>query len=113
MAARKARFYVYALTQCGDVAYVGKGSGHRLRVSMNNHRLPGHEVARFFKERDAYAFEKQLIAEVKPWRNKAAGGNGSRATPVRVWTGKTKWEKAIEAVGTRKYVARFLDLNWE
>jgi hypothetical protein len=102
------RYYVYELTDAqGVVQYVGKGSGTRLRAQIRNFRLLGHEVARFKRESDAYAYERQRIAEVKPLLNKCAGGNGSRATPVRA-PRKTAWEKEVDRVGSRVYAARLL-----
>lgn len=101
------RFYVYALTQFGKVVYVGKGCGRRLHVQRRAHGCDGHEIARFRRERDAYAFEVASIAEMAPERNKHPGGNGSRATPVRKERAP-KWAAEIAAIGSRVYAARIL-----
>jgi hypothetical protein len=78
------RFYVYALTdETNAVVYVGKGSGYRLTVQRYRFKCAGHEIARFKREDDAYAFEREKIAEIKPRLNRHPGGNGSRATPIK------------------------------
>lgn len=100
------RFYVYALTDADGVAYIGKGSGRRLAAQRRAHRLDGHEVARFKREKDAYRFERECIAQYRPALNRHPGGNGSRATPIVVR--KYAFEKEIEAVGSRRYCARLL-----
>lgn len=105
-----ARFYVYALFGAlGEIAYIGKGSRYRLAAQRRNHGLLGHELARFFKEADAYAFERVAIAEHRPARNKHPGGNGSRATKQR----KPHIRRTINGLSPRVYAARFLDANWE
>lgn len=99
------RFYVYELTdKCGQVMYVGKGSTNRLNAQKRNFSLDGYEVARFKRESDAYAYEVERIASVKPTLNKHIGGNGSKAAVniVRL----TKFEKLCEEFGTRKVAAR-------
>jgi hypothetical protein len=102
------RFYVYELVSAdGAVQYVGKGSGTRLRAQMRNFGLFGYEVARFKRESDAYAFEREHIADVQPVLNRCAGGNGSRATPARKPV-KAAWEKEMDRIGTRCYAARLL-----
>lgn len=99
------RFYVYELVDgCGVVQYVGKGSGRRLAASARARGVSGHEVARFKREQDAYAFEVARIAELSPSLNVAKGGNGARATPIR--RTKTKFEREIDAIGPRVYAAR-------
>lgn len=71
-------------------------------------------MARFKREKDAYAYEVKRIAEYAPCLNKHKGGNGSRATPTRACAYRpTKWEKAVEAMGgTRVYAARYLLTYW-
>lgn len=101
------RFYVYELADdSGAVRYVGKGSGDRLKVQRRRYGLAGHEVARFRRESDAYGFERERIAECRPPLNKHPGGNGSRATPVRVR--RQQFELDIERIGSRRYAARML-----
>lgn len=84
--------------------YVGKGSTNRLAAQKRNFGLDGHEVARFKRESDAYAYEVQRIATVKPALNKHVGGNGSKAA-VKV-VRLTKFEKLCNELGTRKVAAR-------
>ena len=102
------RFYVYEiLDHKGTVVYVGKGSGRRVDVSMRaRNGSASRKVALFKRERDAYAYEVEHIAEVSPVLNKIAGGNGPRCQVVK--TRKSKEEREIEAVGTRVYAARYL-----
>lgn len=115
MAARKPwRFYVYELLCDGVPVYVGKGSGRRLKSQMTKQQCDGREVARFRRERDAYAFEVERIAEFQPAWNRHPGGNGSKAAPARYR--KTAWEKTCEAfekeygahAGLRVLAARML-----
>jgi hypothetical protein len=106
-ASRPWRFYVYALTDGDQVVYVGKGSGRRLHVQRRTHGCDGYEVARFKRERDAYAHEIRVIAELSPARNKHPGGNGSRATPARTPRAPA-WMKEIDRIGSRVYAARLL-----
>ena len=78
------RFYVYVLTdEANSVIYVGKGSGWRLSVQRRRYRCSGHEIARFKRENDAYAFEREQISELSPRLNRHPGGNGSRVTPQK------------------------------
>lgn len=103
--ARPWRFYVYRLIDAsGAVCYIGKGSANRLRSQCKSRRLVGEEIARFRREKDAYAFERAQIADLKPSLNAHPGGNGSRAQPVF----EPKWVREIDKVGTRRYAARVL-----
>lgn len=99
-------FYVYELVKDGEVQYVGKGSGRRLRNQERTFGLEGREIARFAKESQAYEYEVQRIAEVKPPLNKHKGGNGSRATikACRV----PAWVKEIERLGSKRYAAMLI-----
>lgn len=100
-----ARFYVYLLED-GDVpAYVGKGSGGRLAVQERRFALPGRVLERFDSEKAAYAAERKWIARLKPYHNRCAGGNGSRAMRL---PNTPRWVSAIERMGTRVYAARIL-----
>lgn len=101
------RFYVYALTEGDAIRYVGKGSGRRLQAQRRNHKLEGHEIARFKRESDAYAFEITQIAEHSPPINSHPGGNGSKATPQRQ-PRKDKWTRNLEAIGHKRYAARLI-----
>lgn len=102
------RFYVYdVLDADGLTIYVGKGSGRRAHVSCR--ARGGHEfkiVECFANERDAYAHEVARIAEIKPALNIATGGNGARSIKRRVV--KDGWQRAVEALGTKKYAARLV-----
>lgn len=101
------RFYVYRLFDDPLVPlYVGKGSGRRLSSQKSKFRCKGEIIRRFARERDAYAFEIKMIAELKPELNKHAGGNGSWA--ARRGPRKFGWEREIERVGSRRYAARQL-----
>jgi len=100
-------FYVYALYgEDGAAAYVGKGSGHRLTQQRRRRGLPGREIVRFKREVDAYAFEREYIAEHKPALNRSPGGEGS-------WSALTvprpmELARGMRVVGPRRYVARLL-----
>ncbi len=110
MAARKrqAQFYVYKFDNAlGEPAYIGKGSGKRLQTQSYRLRLEGYEIARFWKEADAYKFEIQAIAEHRPYLNRHRGGNGSRATPVRMPRPQV-WESPAHLMASRVQVAKFL-----
>lgn len=99
------RFFVYVLRRPdGAPAYVGKGSGNRLRVQCRKFGLDGDIVARFKNESAAYAHEVKLIAEIMPSLNRHIGGNGNRATRRR----KPAWAALMDRIGTRAYGARLL-----
>lgn len=105
MAARlnNQRFYTYKLTTSdGTVAYVGKGSGNRLATQKRNYGLSGEIIAWHKSEQVAYKEEQKSIAELKPFLNKCAGGNGSKATKTR----KTKFEVLYDKLGSRVLAAR-------
>lgn len=97
------RFYVYALFDGDTCTYVGKGTGRRLKASERVRGHSGYEVARFHNEDDAYDAERAIISELKPSLNRMGGGNGSRATPVRV--------PRRQPPAQRRPVARFL-IEW-
>lgn len=100
-------FYVYALTdKTGLIVYVGKGSGYRLTAQRRTHQCDGYEIARFRREVDAYAFERELIAQDRPSRNRCAGGNGSRVCrrPIR----RLPSQFDIGKLGSRRFCAKFL-----
>lgn len=102
------KFYVYELVSSGGaVMYVGKGSGYRLRVQIKDFGLSGYEVARFRVEKDAYAFERDRIAEVQPLLNIHPGGNGSTVTVPRK-ARVTEFEREYQRIGGRVMAARFL-----
>lgn len=100
------KFYTYAVTNDdGEIIYIGKGSGRRRLVSEKR-GVCSHEVARFKREKDAYKHECELIAEYAPIQNKHPGGNGSRCQVERYR--KTKEDREIERLGTRRYAARMI-----
>jgi hypothetical protein len=103
-------FYVYELTnEAGEAVYVGKGSGARVKVSAYARGYPGREVARFKREKDAFAYEVARIAEYAPILNKHPGGNGSWVRKRRAPTPRlTGVFREIERIGTRAYAARLL-----
>lgn len=99
-------FYVYHLvSDDGTLQYVGKGSGTRLKRQMTNRKLDGYEVARFKREKDAYAFEVDQISSEKPLLNVAKGGNGSKATRQQK-PRLSDFEKICLNLGTRVVAAR-------
>lgn len=101
------RFYVYAIEyETGVVAYIGKGSGSRLRTQERRFGLKGRKLKTFKSEKAAYAYERRMIGELKPEMNRNPGGNGSRAQIVR--RRREAWEIDMERVGTRRYAARAL-----
>lgn len=112
MAARKyminhdAKFYVYRIFDGFETVYVGKGSGGRLANQVRKFGLNGEIIASFRRERDAYAHEKLMIAELKPTANILSGGNGSRVQKVRIR--RQSWEIEIDRIGSRRYAARML-----
>lgn len=116
------RFYVYALMDGEQVAYVGKGSSSRLQNQRRAFGLVGHELARFKHERDAYTYERRFIADLKPTLNKCAGGNGSWASwekPMDAATRATHraseaLHAEIDRIGSRAVVAKYLlTLDWK
>lgn len=99
------RFYVYEIIDDQErIAYVGKGSGQRLRIQCSKFKMAGREVARFKRERDAYAFEIKHIASSKPYLNKHPGGNGSASKRTR----RSNFEILMDKIGTRAMAARIL-----
>lgn len=100
------KFYVYELyDKLGALQYVGKGSNNRLARQIKIRELDGHEVARFKRESDAYAYEKQRIAEHKPVLNKCVGGNGCRSTIKRERNTKDVLTELIKEIGSRRVSA--------
>lgn len=99
-------FYVYELFTADGVQYVGKGSGRRLDVQKKKFSMDGRNVSEFGKERDAYAFEVQHIASVKPPMNRCKGGNGCTVQKKREV--KTAFERLYERIGSRAMAARLV-----
>ena len=107
----RAKFYVYKFVDnAGVVAYVGKGSGRRFKVQQRNIKLNGEIVEYFKKESDAYAYEVQLISELKPYINKHPGGNGSKVVIVKYK--KTAFDRLCENIGTKAVAARICLNYW-
>ncbi len=103
-----APFYVYRLFDVEAVTlYVGKGSTHRFREQKRNYRAKGEILRRFKCEKKAYAYEREMIAALRPELNKCPGGNGGMATKKKR-PRRQRWEKEMERIGTQAYVARFL-----
>lgn len=103
------RFYVYKLFETAEVIlYIGKGSGRRLKTQMRRHRLKGEIIKEFKCERDAFQFERKMIAAAKPELNKSPGGNGGTVKTKRRAPRKTADEKLMDKIGTRVYAARML-----
>ena len=102
------RFYVYTLGPNEVPWYIGKGSGRRLLGQKARRGLPGREIARFGRESDAYAFEKALIGELKPFLNRSPGGEGPRSKRVYLGEYPDKFTRELNRFGPRRYVARWL-----
>jgi hypothetical protein len=99
-------FYVYRLIDGDVTAYVGKGSGRRLHNQMRTFRLAGEIIKRFKRERDAYAYERKMIAELVPTLNRHPGGNGARLQKTRYR--RDAFDMLIAKIGTRAYAARLV-----
>lgn len=107
----KPRFYVYEIFSEDVVYYVGKGSGRRLSAQKRNFGMSGRIVKWFFDEEEAYSFEIEHIAAMKPMYNKHCGGNGSRVVRKRVY--KDKFARLCDKFGTRVVAARLaLNFPW-
>jgi hypothetical protein len=105
---RKWAFYVYEiLANDGLIAYVGKGSRSRLSEQCRRFGLAGREVARFYRERDAYKYEAQRIAETRPPLNKNAGGWGGVCGRSGL-NAMQRMEREIKSIGSRVCAARLL-----
>lgn len=105
----KYSFYVYEILDDKElVIYIGKGSGSRKSTSLRHRNgSSAREVARFFNEEDAYQYEIERIAEVKPLLNKHIGGNGSRVgchKGIRIDADT----RLMSRIGTRAFAARML-----
>jgi hypothetical protein len=111
MAARKIadepRFYVYKITDDDGVFYVGKGSGSRINVQIRKFSRRGEIVGRYKTDREAFAAERALIAELSPRHNICPGGNGGTARR-RKSRRRECWEVEIDRVGVRVYAAKAL-----
>lgn len=93
------KHFVYCLTHQDFTLYIGKGSGSRLKNQRRAFGCDGHELARFKREKDAYAFEREAIKDWQPLLNIHPGGNGSRVAPKREpYDRDIAW---IKRVGTR------------
>lgn len=97
------RFYVYRLFDLGGTIYIGKGSGQRLRQQMRRFGCMGEIVKQFQYERAAYAFERKMIRNLKPIKNRCAGGGGPRSSRV---LRRSAWEIEAERLGSQVYAAR-------
>jgi hypothetical protein len=107
--------YVYAVMDGEAVIYVGKGTGSRFKDSARKFGGVGKVLERFTDEDAAFARERELICEWQPSQNKATGGNGGRIKPSKLTAAEKRahaewrrYEREFNAVGPRRYVARFL-----
>lgn len=76
-----APYYVYRLFDGDKTLYIGKGSGPRLAVQINNFGCQGEILEQFSSESDAYAAEVRLIEQHSPPHNKNPGGGGNAQLP--------------------------------
>lgn len=108
MSKEKWPFYVYEILGANkEVLYVGKGVRRRMYQSLRDRNgVEAVEVARFKKEKDAFAYEVERIDFSKPTLNVAKGGFGGMSTKPRYRAPiKDKWTKNFEAIGCKKYAA--------
>jgi hypothetical protein len=101
------RFYVYSIHDGdGFPVYVGKGLARRAKQQSKRFCRPFYIERRFSTEDGAFSFERRLISELSPELNVVAGGGGGRVTskPAR----QPSWEREMDKVGIRRYVARAL-----
>lgn len=97
-------FYVYRIFDLTETVYIGKGSGRRFQAQKRKFARDGEIMAYFDKEFQAFAYEIEMIAKFKPSQNKHKGGIGGNLGHKS----KTKEERDIEIMGTRKYAAIML-----
>lgn len=104
---RRPGFYVYRIFDGVTTVYVGKGSGSRLANQKRVFALPGEIIEEC--RSDDHAFEREIhwIKTLMPTDNKNVGGLGGRVRPRRK-PRLTKEYREIEAMGSRRYAARFL-----
>ena len=102
-----AKCYVYLLKDGDLPIYVGKGTGRRAYQSKLKHGGEIHYLEKDLSDDAAFKRERFWIAELTPPNNILAGGNGGRSKP-KPKPRKTKFERDIERIGSRKYVAQFL-----
>jgi hypothetical protein len=104
---RKPGFYVYRIFDGFETVYVGKGSGRRLSNQKLSFRLDGEILEHCRSDDHAFERERHWISLLMPSENKNPGGFGGRVRPRRA-PRLPKEYRDIEAVGSRRYVARFL-----
>ena len=97
------KFYVYAVRDCEEIVYIGKGSGRRWLVQQKRFGLPVDVLEHHKSEKDAYAAEVRLIALHSPAHNKCKGGNGPSCK--RKTARKDKWSENVNRIGSRRYAA--------
>ena len=103
------QFYVYRFDNDeGQCIYIGKGSGRRLTTQNKRFGRVGYVVKWFASERAAFRFEAALIAKLKPFENKVAGGGGAIARRKLGSKRKPAEYREMQRIGTRAYVAKFL-----
>lgn len=102
------KYYVYeVLGPDGEIIYVGKGTGRRHLVSLKQRSGSSSRVVKYFdSEPAALRFEQRHIANAKPSLNLCKGGNGGRC--AKKSPRKDSWQKAFDAIGSRRYAARLL-----
>lgn len=102
-----AKCYVYLLKESDLPIYVGKGSGRRAYHSKLKHGGEIHYLEKDLSDDAAFERERFWISELMPTNNISAGGAGGRVKP-KPKPRKTKIERDIERIGSRKYTAQFL-----
>jgi len=118
------KFYIYCFSDGAEIAYVGKGSGRRIKQQEKRFGYPGRILEYLANERDAYEREVYWIKVLRPSENKNAGGAGKTSDPnpipvsLRGLVSDAEWElaekqvakefKEVDRVGVRRYAARFI-----
>lgn len=108
---KKGSCYVYRIYDGHETVYVGKGSGRRLSNQKRRFACDGEIIRGGLTDDEAFRFEREMIAALKPTGNVAPGGNGGRlrSKPLSSFARALMREAAeVDRVGSRVFAARFL-----